>query len=256
MPSPSADAGHSGAHDSTCRGKVDSCPSSSLRSERSTGEVPTTSRTLADEERKRPTRALPLSPHLGAPGSHSPTRNEVHPRQASPGAWTSLGPASVPTTAGVRHGEANVPRPQTLRVVGGAARRCRRALPGGPALAQPPHRRGHHAGLVEPRGPATCRMVAWRLRAMGLERGDRLLTWSPSTPELPAVYWGAMMAGVIIVPLDLRMAPAVLRRIADQAEARWLAIGTRAGCARPRRGRTGPPVARHHRGARGGAGRR
>ena len=70
------------------------------------------------------------------------------------------------------------------------------------------------------------RMVAWRLRARGLQRGDRLLTWSPSTPALPAVYWGAMMAGVVIVPLDLRMAPAVLRRIADRVESDWLAIGT------------------------------
>ncbi|MGD8486116.1 MAG: AMP-binding protein [Chloroflexota bacterium] len=70
------------------------------------------------------------------------------------------------------------------------------------------------------------RLVAWRLRAMGLKSGDRLLTWSPSTPALPAVYWGAMLAGVTIVPLDLRMAPAVLRRIADQVEADWLAIGT------------------------------
>ena len=34
------------------------------------------------------------------------------------------------------------------------------------------------------------------------------------------------MAGVFIVLLDLRMAPAVLKRIADQAEAKWLAIGT------------------------------
>jgi long-chain acyl-CoA synthetase len=70
------------------------------------------------------------------------------------------------------------------------------------------------------------RIVAWRLRALGLGRGDRLLTWSPSTPALPAVYWGAMMAGVITVPLDLRMAPAVMRRIADQAKTDWLAIGS------------------------------
>jgi long-chain acyl-CoA synthetase len=68
--------------------------------------------------------------------------------------------------------------------------------------------------------------VAWRLRELGLRPGDRLLTWSPSTPALPAVYFGAMRAGVIIVPLDLRMAPGVLRRIADAAEARFLAIGT------------------------------
>ena len=70
------------------------------------------------------------------------------------------------------------------------------------------------------------KLAAWRLRALGLQPGDRLLTWSPSTPALPAVYFGAMWAGVVVVPLDLRMAPAVLRRIADSAGARWLAIGT------------------------------
>jgi long-chain acyl-CoA synthetase len=70
------------------------------------------------------------------------------------------------------------------------------------------------------------KLVAWRLRALGLKPGDRLLTWSPSTPALPAVYFGAMWAGVIVVPLDLRMAPEVLRRIADSSGAAWLAIGT------------------------------
>ncbi len=62
--------------------------------------------------------------------------------------------------------------------------------------------------------------------ALGLQPGDRLLTWSPSTPGLPAVYFGAMRAGVVIVPLDLRMAPDVLQRIATAADAQWLAIGT------------------------------
>jgi acyl-CoA synthetase (AMP-forming)/AMP-acid ligase II len=38
-----------------------------------------------------------------------------------------------------------------------------------------------------------------------LEPGDRILTWSPSEPALPAVYLGAMRAGLILVPLDLRM---------------------------------------------------
>lgn len=70
------------------------------------------------------------------------------------------------------------------------------------------------------------RLAAWRLREMGLQPGDRLLTWSPSTPRLPAVYWGAMMARLIIVPLDLRMAPEVLRRVADRAETQWMALGT------------------------------
>ena len=95
------------------------------------------------------------------------------------------------------------------------------------------------------------RHVAWRLRAMGLESGDRLLTWSPSTPALPAVYWGAMMAGVIIVPLDLRMAPAVLRRIADRVEVGLAGHRHRAGRARPRREPARPSITRHHRPAGG-----
>jgi len=70
------------------------------------------------------------------------------------------------------------------------------------------------------------KLVGWRLRALGLKAGDRLLTWSPATPALPAVYFGAMYAGVIVVPLDLRMTREVLQRLADKAEARWLAIGT------------------------------
>jgi long-chain acyl-CoA synthetase len=67
-------------------------------------------------------------------------------------------------------------------------------------------------------------LAAWRLRALGLEPGDRLLTWSPSTPRLPALYWGAMRAGVIVVPLDLRMGNGVIERISGRAETKWLAV--------------------------------
>jgi long-chain acyl-CoA synthetase len=70
------------------------------------------------------------------------------------------------------------------------------------------------------------RAVAWRLRALGLQSGERLLTWSPSTPALPAVYFGAMRVGVVVVPLDLRMAPDAIERISDKAEAARLAIGS------------------------------
>jgi long-chain acyl-CoA synthetase len=70
------------------------------------------------------------------------------------------------------------------------------------------------------------RCAAWRLHAHGLEPGDRLLTWSPSAPELPAVYFGAMLARLVLVPLDLRMAADSIGRIAERAEARHLALGT------------------------------
>jgi long-chain acyl-CoA synthetase len=70
------------------------------------------------------------------------------------------------------------------------------------------------------------RAAAWRLRALGLARGERLLTWSPSSPELPAVYFGAMLAGLVLVPLDLRMAADAIERIVARAGARHLALGT------------------------------
>jgi long-chain acyl-CoA synthetase len=70
------------------------------------------------------------------------------------------------------------------------------------------------------------RLAAWRLRAAGLETGDRILTWSPATPELPAAYYGAMRAGLVYVPLDLRMAPDAIERIAVRADARRLILGT------------------------------
>src|SRR3954452_19782783 len=70
------------------------------------------------------------------------------------------------------------------------------------------------------------KLVAWRLRELGIKPGDRILTWSPSTPALPAVYFGAMRAGAVVVPLDLRMARDVVQRIAQSAGAQWLAIGT------------------------------
>ena len=70
------------------------------------------------------------------------------------------------------------------------------------------------------------RMAAWRLRALDLEPGDRVLTWSPSTPELPAAYFGAMHARLVIVPLDLRMSPDAVEAIVRASGARHLILGT------------------------------
>lgn len=70
------------------------------------------------------------------------------------------------------------------------------------------------------------RLAAWRLRATGLQPGDRILTWSPATPQLPAAYYGAMRAGLVLVPLDLRMAPDAIERIAARADAKRLILGS------------------------------
>ena len=70
------------------------------------------------------------------------------------------------------------------------------------------------------------RIIAWRLRALGLEPGDRLLVWTPSSPAVPALYFGAMRAGAVLVPLDLRMSPGAIERIVARADARHLVVGT------------------------------
>lgn len=69
------------------------------------------------------------------------------------------------------------------------------------------------------------RIAAWRLRALGLQPGDRILTWSPSAPALPATYFGAMRARLLIVPLDLHMAPEAIERVVAKSGATRLIIG-------------------------------
>jgi long-chain acyl-CoA synthetase len=71
------------------------------------------------------------------------------------------------------------------------------------------------------------RLAAWRLRhQLGLQPGDRILTWSPSAPELPAAYLGAMRARLVLVPLDLKMSVDAIAGIIARAEPRHLVLGT------------------------------
>jgi len=70
------------------------------------------------------------------------------------------------------------------------------------------------------------RIAAWRLRALGLQPGDRVLTWSPSMPELPAAYFGAIRARLILVPLDLRMSVDAITGIVATATPARLFVGT------------------------------
>jgi long-chain acyl-CoA synthetase len=70
------------------------------------------------------------------------------------------------------------------------------------------------------------RLAGWRLRALDLEPGDRILTWGPSAPQLAATYFGAMHARLVIVPLDLRMSVDAVETIVRASGARHLVLGT------------------------------
>src|SRR5689334_6616111 len=77
------------------------------------------------------------------------------------------------------------------------------------------------------------RIAAWRLRALDLEPGDRILTWSPSMPGLAAAYFGAMHARLVLVPLDLRMSADAVATIVRASGARHLVLGTGRDAADP-----------------------
>jgi len=78
------------------------------------------------------------------------------------------------------------------------------------------------------------RIAAWRLRALGLAPGDRILTWSPSTPALPATYLGAMRARLVFVPLDLRMSMDAVNGVVEASGASHLLLGTGRAAPDPR----------------------
>ena len=70
--------------------------------------------------------------------------------------------------------------------------------------------------------------VASFLQDQGVEKGDRILLWGPNMPQWVLGFFGALRAGAIPVPLDVRSAPDFVSRVVEQTEPR-LAFVSRAG---------------------------
>ncbi len=51
------------------------------------------------------------------------------------------------------------------------------------------------------------RGLAARLAAAGLRKGDKVVFWGENRPEWVACYWGCLISGVIVVPIDYRSSP-------------------------------------------------
>ena len=65
-------------------------------------------------------------------------------------------------------------------------------------------------------GEQARRIAAW-LVAQGLTPGDRVVVWSPNMPEYAVLYFGAWLAGVVVVPIDVRTTPEVRDRFVASA---------------------------------------
>ncbi len=60
-------------------------------------------------------------------------------------------------------------------------------------------------------GQRARRLAAW-FRTRGLLPGDRVVVWAPNMPEYAVLYFGAWMAGIVVVPIDVRTKQEVLDR--------------------------------------------
>ncbi|MEY2477697.1 MAG: hypothetical protein QOG87_3012 [Actinomycetota bacterium] len=69
-----------------------------------------------------------------------------------------------------------------------------------------------------------CDRVSTLLRERGCRPGDRVAYLCPNTLELLEAYYGVLLAGCVLVPLNLRLADAELQFVLDDCGARVLAV--------------------------------
>ena len=66
---------------------------------------------------------------------------------------------------------------------------------------------------------------AARLHTIGLQKGDAVVFWSENRPEWIIAFWGCLLLGVVVVPIDYRASPDFLARVARIVSARLILIG-------------------------------
>ncbi len=69
------------------------------------------------------------------------------------------------------------------------------------------------------------RGFAARLHDTGLRKGDKVVFWSENRPEWIVAFWGCLLGGVIVVPIDYRASPAFLARVGRIVSAKLVLVG-------------------------------
>ena len=69
------------------------------------------------------------------------------------------------------------------------------------------------------------RGFAARLRDAGVQQGDKVVFWSENRPEWIAAFWGCLLGGVVVVPVDYRASADFMARIAGRVGARLVLVG-------------------------------
>jgi long-chain acyl-CoA synthetase len=82
-------------------------------------------------------------------------------------------------------------------------------------------RRGHTYADV---GRAA-RGFAAKLSAAGLQKGDTVIFWGENRPEWIVCYWGCLLNGIVVVPIDYRSSADFVERVWRLVEARVILVG-------------------------------
>jgi long-chain acyl-CoA synthetase len=97
-------------------------------------------------------------------------------------------------------------------------------------------RRGSATMIARPRGARrerwsyerivlTARRFARELEARGIARGERVLLCGENSPEWVAAFWGCLLRGLVVVPLDKESAPGFVSSVLEQTGARMVLAG-------------------------------
>jgi long-chain acyl-CoA synthetase len=81
--------------------------------------------------------------------------------------------------------------------------------------------RSHTYGQVA----RAARGFAARLHALGLRKGDKVVFWGENRPEWIVAFWGCLLGGIVVVPIDYRASPDFLARVSRIVAAKLLLIG-------------------------------
>jgi long-chain acyl-CoA synthetase len=88
----------------------------------------------------------------------------------------------------------------------------------------------HHDGFRERRFSyqevsQAARGFAARLHQTGLRKGDAAVFFSENRPEWIVAFWGCLLSGVVVVPIDYRSPPDFLARVSRIVKARLVLVG-------------------------------
>jgi long-chain acyl-CoA synthetase len=72
---------------------------------------------------------------------------------------------------------------------------------------------------------AAARGFAGRLHEAGVRKGDAVLVWGENRPEWIAAFWGCVIAGVVVVPIDYRASVEFAGRVGTIVRARLALVG-------------------------------